>query len=135
MSIQLGKSLLLKVENAGRYHTVAGLRAREIIFNTTPIDATTADSSQRWRELIPDSGINTLRISGQGVFKNETSDRLIRQYFFSGDMNDWQVIIPSSGVIRAKFIITTLRYAGNFDSELQWDLEIQSSGVVNFATR
>ncbi|HEY6633165.1 MAG TPA: phage major tail protein, TP901-1 family, partial [Rhizobiaceae bacterium] len=64
MVAQKGKDLLLKIENAGSFVTVAGLRSKRIAFNSETVDITDADSAGRWRELLAGSGVQRAAVSG-----------------------------------------------------------------------
>ena len=86
MSAKKGKDLLLKIDNGGGgYVTVAGLRARRLAFNAAAVDVTDAESAGRWRELLAGAGVQRASLSGGGLFKDATSDALVRQVFFSGE--------------------------------------------------
>jgi TP901-1 family phage major tail protein len=78
MAAQKGKDLLLRMHDGSGYITVAGLRSRQIAFNTEPVDVTHAESAGRWRELLAGSGVKRASVSGAGVFKDAASDALIR---------------------------------------------------------
>ena len=84
MSAQKGKDMLLKLDTTGLgvFTTVAGLRAKSLSFNTETIDITDAESQGQWRELLA-CGVKTARVSGSGIFKDETSDDLVRDFFFN----------------------------------------------------
>ena len=96
MSAQKGKDLLLKIDDDGGYVTVAGLRARRLAFNAAAVDVTDAESAGRWRELLAGAGVQRASLSGGGLFKDATSDALVRQVFFSGEIRSWQVVIPKA---------------------------------------
>ena len=86
MTAQKGKDLLLKVDSngAGSFVTVAGLRARTLAFNAATVDATDTESVGRWRELLDVAGAKAARITGNGIFKDASTDETVRQYFFNG---------------------------------------------------
>lgn len=88
MAAQAGKSLLLKLKT-GRsvYTTVAGLKSREIEFNLRPIDITDSGSTAQWRELLLAGGVKSLRIAGEGVFRDTITDETIRSNFFTSPSN------------------------------------------------
>jgi TP901-1 family phage major tail protein len=134
MPAQKGKDLLLKVDSngAGSFTTVAGLRARSLSFNATTIDVTDQESTGRWRELLEGAGIKTARITGSGIFKDAASDETLRQYFFTGTVRDWQVIVPDLGTVEGPFQIATLEYGGQHDAEVTFDLSLESAGSLAF---
>src|SRR5688572_21708943 len=73
MVAQKGKDLLLKIDNAGSFVTVAGLRSKRIAFNSETVDITDADSAGRWRELLAGAGVQRAAVSGSGIFKDAAS--------------------------------------------------------------
>jgi len=134
MAAQAGKSLLLKLKT-GRsvYTTVAGLKSREIEFNLRPIDITDSGSTAQWRELLLAGGVKSLRIAGEGVFRDTITDETIRSNFFTNTISQWQIVIPSFGTISGSFAISELAYAGEFDGEVTWRMAFESSGEISFA--
>ena len=132
MTAQKGKDLLLKIETSGSYTTVAGLRARQISFNAESVDVTDSESVGRWRELLAGAGLRRASVSGSGIFKDATSDGLIRSAFFNGEINNWQIIIPDFGKISGLFQIISLEYAGQHDREITFEIAMDSAGPISF---
>lgn len=134
MPAQKGKDLLLKAADAdGDLVTVAGLRARQIAFNAEAVDVTHAESAGRWRELLAGAGVRRASISGAGIFKDATSDTLVRQIFFDGAIRDWQVVVPDFGRITGPFQLSSLEYRGDHAGEVTFDLSLESAGELTFA--
>ncbi len=134
MVAQRGKDLLLKVDSdgLGAFTTVAGLRTRNLAFNTETVDITHQESVGEWRELLAGAGVKTARISGAGVFKDAASDATVRDYFFNGTIRSWQVIIPNFGIVEGLFQITSFEFAGRHDGELSFELSLDSAGPLTF---
>ncbi|MFG1301687.1 phage major tail protein, TP901-1 family [Xanthobacter sp. V3C-3] len=134
MAAQKGKDLLLKVHDGTGFSTVAGLRSRTLAFNAQSVDVTHADSAGRWRELLDGAGVKRASVSGSGVFKDATSDALVRQLFFSGALASCQVVIPDFGTVTGPFQITALEIAAEHDREVTFDLTLESAGELAFTT-
>lgn len=134
MSAQKGKDLLLKIySNATtQFETVAGLRAKQVAFNSQSVDITNSDSVGRWRELLAAAGTMQASFSGSGVFKDASTDSIVKDRFFSGEIPDWQVIIPDFGIVEGAFQISALEYSGQHDGEVTFDMTLQSSGPLSF---
>ncbi|MFV0473515.1 MAG: phage major tail protein, TP901-1 family [Pikeienuella sp.] len=134
MAAQKGKDLLIKIDptGGGAFATVAGLRATRIALNAETVDATTADSAGRWRELLGGAGVRSASISGSGVFKDADSDRQMREAFFAGAMLDAQIVVPDFGLIEGPFQITALEYAGDHDGEATFEATLASAGALGF---
>ena len=132
MSAQRGSEMLLKIKtHEGDYVTVAGLRTKTLRLNARPVDVTDT-ASQGWKELLPGAGIRTAEISGTGVFRDASSDALIRSAFFDQSAQDCRFIIPGFGQIEGTFLITGLNYAGAYNGEAQFELSLASASVPVF---
>jgi TP901-1 family phage major tail protein len=132
MASQKGKDLLVKLHDGTAFVTVAGLRARRIAFNATPVDATDSESAGRWRELLASAALRRASVSGSGIFKDQASDELVRSAFFAGDAPHWQVVVPDFGVIEGTFQIAALEYSGAHDGELAFQMTLESAGPLTF---
>ncbi|MEQ8825477.1 MAG: phage major tail protein, TP901-1 family [Filomicrobium sp.] len=135
MAAQKGKDLLLKVDSDGlaTYTTVAGLRTRTLAFNAETVDVTHQESAGQWRELLEGAGVRSARLSGAGIFKDAASDEVVRGYIFDGTIRNWQVVIPDFGTVTGAFQITALEFSGRHDSELTFDMTLESAGELSFA--
>lgn len=135
MAAQKGKDLLLKVDSdgLGSFVTVAGLRTRSLVFNAETVDVTHQESAGHWRELLAGAGVKSARLTGAGIFKDETSDETVRAYFFNGTIRAWQVVIPDFGTMAGPFQITSFEFNGRHDGEVSFELSLESAGQIDFA--
>jgi len=132
MSAQKGKDLLLKINSGAGYVTVAGLRSRRIAFNAELVDITHAESVDRWRELLAGAGVRRAALSGRGLFKDASSDALLRQAFFDGAVLNSQLVVPDFGTIEGPFQIASLEFAGEHNGEVTFELSLESAGALTF---
>jgi TP901-1 family phage major tail protein len=134
MAVQNGKDLLIKVDLIGdnQFVTVAGLRATKIAFNAETVDVTSLDSAGGWRELLAGAGVKSAQISGSGVFRDANTDERARQIFFDAEMPNFQVVIPSFGIVQGAFQITAIEYSGNHNGEATYDMSFASAGLLTF---
>jgi len=132
MTAQKGKDLLVKTFDGTGYTTIAGLRTRRLAFNAETVDVTHAESADRWRELLDGAGVKRASVSGRGLFKDASSDALMRQTFFDGTVKSYQIVIPDFGTVQGAFQITALEYAGEHNGEVTYDLSLESAGELTF---
>jgi TP901-1 family phage major tail protein len=132
MGAQKGKDLLVKIDGGAGFVTVAGLRSRKLAFNAEIVDVTHAESVNRWRELLAGAGVKRASISGRGLFKDASSDALVRQSLFDGAVNSTQVIVPDFGTIEGLFQITSLEFSGEHNGEVTFDVSLESAGALTF---
>ena len=132
MAAQKGKDLLVKIADGAGYTTVAGLRTRRLAFNAETVDVTHAESANRWRELLDGAGVKRASVSGRGLFKDASTDALMRQTFFDGAVKDFQIVIPDFGTIEGAFQITSLEFAGEHNGEVTYEMALESAGELTF---
>jgi TP901-1 family phage major tail protein len=135
MAAQKGKALLLKVGGGEpvTYATVAGLRLTRLTLNADPVDVTSIDSVNEWRELLGGAGVKSAAVSGQGVFKDAASDATLRAIFFAQETRSFQIVIPDFGTLTGLFAIAQLDYGGEYKGEVTFGLTLASAGDVAFA--
>ncbi len=134
MAAQSGKDLLIKLDltGGGQFTTIAGLRATRISFNAETVDVTSLESAGGWRELLGGAGVRSAAVSGSGVFVDSNTDDRVRQIFFAGTVEAFQVIIPSFGIIEGPFQISAIEYAGTYNGEATYELSLASAGALTF---
>ena len=134
MAVQAGKDLLVKVDmtSDGQFETIAGLRATRVSFNAEPVEVTSLDSEGGWRELLAGAGVRSAAISGSGVFRDAGTDERARQLFFDGLTPDFQIVIPSFGIIEGPFQVAAIEYGGSLNGEATYELILQSAGQLSF---
>ncbi|OAN77528.1 phage major tail protein, TP901-1 family [Sulfitobacter pontiacus] len=134
MAVQAGKDLLVKVDmtSDGQFETIAGLRATRVSFNAEPVEVTSLDSEGGWRELLAGAGVRSAAISGSGVFRDAGTDERARQLFFDGLTPDFQIVIPSFGIIEGPFQVAAIEYGGSLSGEATYELSLQSAGQLSF---
>jgi TP901-1 family phage major tail protein len=134
MAAQKGRDLLLKLESegGGSFATIAGLRTHSFALNAHSVDVTHQESAGAWRELLAGGGVRSAAVRGSGIFRDEASDARLREVFFASATPDWQIAIPSFGIIQGKFQITALEYTGRHDNELAFELALESAGELSF---
>lgn len=136
MTAQAGRNLLLKVDETGAqdFITVAGLRSKSLTFNAAAIDTTDAQSAGQWRELLEGGGVRRAALSGSGIFKDATSDELVRSLFFAGTLRDWQIVIPDFGTVSGAFQIVSLQFTASHQNEVTFELGLESASQISFAS-
>ena len=133
MSAQAGRDILLKIKNeAGDFITAAGLRTKSLRFNARTVDVTDSGSVQAWRELLPGAGVKSAEVIGAGVFRDKPSDARVREMFFSQAAETCQFILPDFGIIEGTFLIAGLTYAGTYQGEASFEMNLVSAGVLTF---
>jgi TP901-1 family phage major tail protein len=139
MAAQKGSALLLKIRatasgaaSSDTYTTVGGLRSTSITMNHESVDVTNKDSNNV-RELLADAGVESVSISGSGVFTDAASEVTLRSAFGGSEISNFEVIVPDLGTYQGKFHIASLEYGGEFNGEVTYSVTLESSGSVAFS--
>lgn len=135
MAAQKGKDLLLKVDSdgLGTLVSVAGLRSRSLAFNTETVDVTHAESAGHWRELLEGAGVKSARVTGSGIFKDASSDEIVRGLFFDGTIRAWQIVVPDFGSVTGAMQVTSFELSGRHDGEVTFEITLERAGQLSFA--
>lgn len=139
MAAQKGSALLLKIgatasgsAASDTYTTIGGLRSTSISLNQETVDVTTKDSANA-RELLADAGVESVSISGSGVFTDVASEQTLQGAFGGANIPNFEIVLPDLGTYQGKFQITTLEYAGEYNGEMTYSITLESSGAVAFS--
>ena len=134
MAAQKGSALLLKIGSGSpvTYATIGGLRSTSITMNDEPVDITNKDSAGV-RTLLAQGGVQSMSVSGSGVFTDATSEGTLRTAFGAASFSQYQLVIPDFGTYTGTFMIASLEYAGEYNGEVTYSVTLESSGAVTFA--
>lgn len=136
MAAQAGSGVLIQIgddTSPAGYVTIGGLRTKSLSFNGESIDITNDDSSG-WMEILDSQGINSVEASGSGVFTDEQGFQRVWEAWENKTLTYLKLTIPSFRSIEAKFKITSISVAGEYNGEVTYDISLQSSGVPFIAT-
>lgn len=136
MAAQKGSALLLKIGDGASpeaFTTIGGLRSTSIALNDEAVDVTNKDSSNV-RELLANGGVQTVSVSGSGVFTDAASETTLQGEFGASTFKNYQVIIPDFGTYTGAFMVASLEYAGEYNGEVTYSVTLESSGTITFAT-
>lgn len=139
MAAQKGSALLLKIGASAAaaaasdtYTTVGGLRTTGITLNDEAVDITNKDSSNH-RTLLANGGIQSVSVSGGGVFTDVASETTLKNAFGASVFNNFEIVIPDFGSYKGKFMVASLEYTGEHNGEVTYSVTLESSGAVAFA--
>ena len=136
MAAQKGSALLMKIGDGASpeaFTTIGGMRSTSISLNDEMVDITNKDSS-RARTLLAQGGVNSMTVSGSGVFTDSASETTLRGKFDSATLSNYQFLVPDFGTYTGSFMLTTLEYSGEYNDSVQYSFTFESAGAITFAT-
>ena len=131
MAAQKGSAVLIKTTVSGSLTTIGGLRSSSITLNDEMVDISNKDSSNN-RTLLPNGGIQSMSISGSGVFTDSASEQQLRTDFGASTFTAYSFIVPDLGTFAGSFQITSLEFAGEYNGEATYSVTLESSGAITF---
>ena len=128
MAAQKGSAMLMKVGNGGSpesFTTIGGLRSTSLTINNESIDVTNKDSSNN-RTLLAAAGVQSISVSGSGVFTDAASETTIKTNVLADTIDNYQFLVPDFGTFTGGFQVTSVEYAGEFNGEVTYSMSFES---------
>ena len=132
MTAQKGSAFLLKISDGGSpaaYQTVAGLRTTQLSVAGETVVVTNKGSGG-WRELLSGAGVRAVSVSASGIFLGSAAEAQIRAKALAGTLADYELSFEDGEKLRGSFLVQRLDYAGDFNGERNYALQLESSGQV-----
>jgi len=132
MAIENGSAFLLRIGDGAMppaYTTIAGLRTTQLSVNGEAVNVTTKDSGG-WRELLSGAGVRSVSVSAAGIFTGSGAEVRLRGHALLGTIDAYELAFESGERMQGRFLVTRLDYAGDYNGERQYTLNLESSGPV-----
>lgn len=132
MTAQKGSAFLLKIsDNASppAYQTVAGLRTTQMSINGDTVVVTHKESGG-WRDLLSGAGTRSVSVAASGIFLASQAEAAVRAHALAGTIADYELSFEDGERLRGRFLVQRLDYAGDFNGERNYTLQLESSGAV-----
>ena len=132
MTAQKGSAFLLKIGDGAVppvYQTVAGLRTTQMSINGDTVVVTHKESGG-WRELLSGAGTRSVSVSAAGIFLGSAAEAAVRGHALAGTIADYELSFEDGAKLRGRFLVQRLDYAGDFNGERNYTLQLESSGAV-----
>lgn len=132
MPAQNGSAFLLKIGDGGSpptYETVAGLRTTQMSINGDPVAITSKDSGG-WRDLLSGAGTRSVSVSAAGIFLGSGAENSVRAHALAGTLDEYELSFEDGQKLQGRFLVQRLDYAGDYNGERNYTLQLESSGPV-----
>ncbi|WP_369026596.1 phage major tail protein, TP901-1 family [Qipengyuania sp. RANM35] len=132
MTAQKGAAFLLKIGDGGSpatYETVAGLRTTQMSINGDTVVVTHKESGG-WRDLLSGAGTRSVSVSASGIFLGSDAETRVRSHALAGTLDAYELSFEDGAKMRGSFLVQRLDYAGDFNGERTYSLQLESSGAV-----
>lgn len=132
MGIENGSAFLLKISDgavAPSFTTIAGLRTTQMTVNGEAVNVTTKDSGG-WRDLLSEAGVRSVSVSAAGIFTGSAAEVQLRGHALTGTIANYELSFESGERLRGNFLVSRLDYAGDYNGERSYSINLESSGPV-----
>lgn len=132
MPAKKGRLFLLKYgdgEATEAFTTVAGLRSTGLTINGESVDVTDKDSEGH-RDLLDGGGVDSMSISGSGVFKDDASQLALESACIAKSLDNYQIAFDGDRTYEGAFQVVSVEYAGEYNGEHTYSVSLESSGEV-----
>src|SRR5690606_1389828 len=132
MTAQKGSAFLLKIGDGAEppaYATVAGLRTTQMSIHGDTV-VVTHKGSGGWRELLSGAGTRSVSVSAAGIFLASQAEAAMQAHALAGTIADYELSFEDGARMRGRFLVQRLDYAGDFNGERNYTLQLESSGPV-----
>lgn len=132
MTAQKGAAFLLKIGDGAvpvAYDTVAGLRTTQMTINGDSV-VVTHKGSGGWRDLLGGAGTRSVSVSASGIFLASEAEAAIRAHALAGTIDSYELSFEGGERLRGRFLVQRLDYAGDFNGERNYAVQLESSGPV-----
>lgn len=132
MTAQKGSAFLLKItdgQDPAVYQTVAGLRTTQMTINGDAVVVTHKESGG-WRDLLSGAGTRSVSVSAAGIFLGSQAENTIRAHALAGTIDDYELSFEDGSKLQGRFLVQRLDYAGDFNGERNYTMQLESSGAV-----
>lgn len=132
-----GQAFLLKIKvpnNGVVYQTVGGMRINTLsIRNEVVEEAPTSlltGWKRLWRTLVDQTGRTSVGIVCGGIFMGSSAEAKVRANALAGTFDQYELSFDDGTRLRGTFLIAQLNYAGDFNGERNYTMQLESSGHV-----
>ena len=130
MTIYLGNNFLVDIEIDGKWQTIKGLYETKFNLNHDFIKDNSIDqiSSQR----IHKTKLSYINLSIKGIYTASFAEVKIRNLAFIGNSGKYRILFAGGDHITANFYVTNYEREGNVEGEEKYNIELESSGEIDF---
>lgn len=129
--IYSGSLVLLSLKLADKWQTIGGMRNLKMVASSQLIDSSN-NSSIAWRELLDESGLRHISISGAGAYTDSEGEQHLQELVFAGMIAEYKFKFANGSSLTGKFQISHYERLGEMNEEENYIINLESSGEVLF---
>lgn len=126
-----GRQFLLKLGDGASpevFVAIGGMQSKSLSINNNPVDV--SDDSAGYQKMIPDGGIQSMEISGNGIVKDNTQARALLAAAVARTEKNYQLMSGLGDQFQGTFVISQIQRTGGHDGAETFSLTLMSSGSI-----
>lgn len=134
MAAQKGREFLLQIGDGGSpatFSNLGGFRTNAFRMNNEEVDITNKDSNG-FRELLEGAGVQSVSITGAGVFTDSAAQSRAWDNARNKTFDDYAMVIKGLGRVEGRFQLSSFEFGGEHNAEETFTITLSSSGQTNF---
>lgn len=134
MTAQNGALVLIKIGDGAMtesFTTIGGLRTSSMVLNNQMLESTNVSTGQ-WKQLLNNSGIQSVSLSGSGLFTDSVAEDMMRQNALSSIIGNYRFYFANGDYMTGPFKVASYERSGNHNSEEIYSLILESAGTITF---
>lgn len=111
---------------------IGGFRTRSFSLNGETVDVTTADDTDRWRRLLPATGVQSMSFTGSGVVKDVATQQQMVTDQIAATTDTYTFTFPGLGAFTGLYQLPTFTADGPYNGEASFTATWESGGQITF---
>lgn len=80
--------------------------------------------------MLSGAGVRSVSVAGSGIFTGSAAEGRVKGNALTGVLDDYELSFESGERLRGRFLVARLDYAGDYNGERTYALNLESSGAV-----
>jgi TP901-1 family phage major tail protein len=128
-----GSNVVLKKGTSSGGTAIAAGRTISLSLNAETVDVTSADDTNRWRQLLAAAGTKSMSISFSGVLKDVASHDQVIDDFVAQTNDAYGIVVSTLGTFDGNFTVTQFEASAEHNAEAQFTFTLESAGDITYA--
>ena len=123
-----GRDILIKLSDGlspPTFTTVGGMRTKSIEIGNESSTITSKDD-EGWQQLIDNTGIRTMAVTGSGIFKDDATINEFENLVITGRAQEMQFVFANGDGIQGIFLVESFEHAGEHVGPQNYAMTLQS---------
>jgi TP901-1 family phage major tail protein len=129
-----GSSLVLRKGTVAAGVQIAGCRSFSLTLNSETVDSTSADDMvNRWRQLLPQTGVKSASVTLNGIFKDVSSINQAAVDHLAQTIDTYGITLGTQFSLEGLFQISQMEVSGEYNGITQYTITLESAGDLTYA--